>query len=178
MADFYILQAVNLFLGNDTPHVDSAKHLNLQTLQLPTIEYATVDHAGGGASGEISVSMNMLRKLEPSFKLTGFDEDSYRLMGVGSNKIDFFTAYGELRNKRTAKGVQAKAIIRGSIGRVAPDNFDRGNLLGHDHTFHEVTYYALHVDGQEWFKWDYFTTERRVMGVDELAEQRRLLGLE
>ncbi len=177
MAEFFILQAVNLYLGDDVPDIDAAKHLKLQSLQLPTLEYASVDHLGGGASGEISISMNTLRKLEPSFKLAGFDEDAYRHFGIGSNKPQTYTAYGSIRSKQTGERVQAKALLRGSVGRVAPDAFDRQSMLGHDHSFHEVTLYSLTVGGKEWFHWNYWKTERRVMGTDELAEERQLLGL-
>jgi phage tail tube protein FII len=122
--------------------------------------------------------MNALRKIEPTFKLTGFDGDAYRMFAIGSNKPDKYTAYGVLRSKQDGKGIQAKAVITGVLGRLAPDAFERANKLGHDHRLIEVTHYELTVGGEEWFYYDYFTTVRRRSGVDELANFRTMLALQ
>jgi P2 family phage contractile tail tube protein len=176
MANIFLMEAANLFLGDADP--SASKHLSLDSLALPELEYVTVDHHGGGAAGEISLSMNTLRKIEPTFKLAGFDIDSYRMFAIGAGKPDRYTAYGVLRSKQDGKALQAKAVISGVLGRVAPDAFERGQKLGHDHRIVEVTHYELIVGGEEWFMYDYFTTTRRRLGVDELAEVRTMLGLQ
>ncbi len=175
MTDIIVMEAASLFIGDHDP--EASKHLKLQSFTLPLLEYVTVDHLGGGAAGELEISMNAIRKLEPSFKLAGFDKDAYRLFGVGSNEVNVFTGYGVLANQRTAKRVSAKVVFRGMIGRMQADAFDRSNVMGHDHKLAEVTRYDLEVGGQEWWSWDYWTTKRRRFGVDELADYRRMLGL-
>ena len=176
MANIFLLEAASLFLGDADP--TAAKHLTLDSLALPELEYVTVDHHGGGAAGEISMSMNSIRKIEPTFKLAGFDADSYRLFTAGAGAPTKYTAYGVLRSKQDGKALQAKTVITGVLGRLAPDAFDRSQKLGHDHRIVEVTPYELMVAGEEWFYWDYFTTKRRRLGIDELAEVRTMLGLQ
>ncbi len=175
MSEIYLMEAVSLFLGDEDP--SAAKHLSLDSLALPALEYVTVDHMGGGAVAEIDLSMNVLRKMNPTFKLAGFDPDAYRVFGIGSTEIQTFTARGIIRAKSSGKGVGAVAILRGALGRVGPDAFERANKLGHDHQVIELQHYELRVGGQEWFYYDYFSTMRRRFGRDETAEYRQLLGL-
>ena len=176
MANIYMLEAASLFLGDDDP--SAGKHLQLDSLGLPKLEYQTVDHNGAGAAGEIALSMDTISKLEPSFKLAGFDEDSYRLFGIGTRDPQTFTARGVVRSKIDGNKVPAKAIIRGIIGSVDPGTFEMGNKFGHDHTITEVSRYSLTLGDKELFYWDYYTMTRRQLDVDELADARRILGLQ
>lgn len=176
MTDILVMEAVNLFIGDHDP--EASKHLKLQSFAMPVLEYVTVDHLGGGAAGELEIPLNTLRKIEPGFKLAGFDEDAYRLFGIGSNEINVFTGYGVIANQRTAKRTPAKVVYRGMISRMAPDAFDRSNVMGHDHKLAKVTRYDLEVGGKAWWEWDYWTTKRVRFGVDELADYRRMLGLQ
>lgn len=171
-----LLEQVNLFLGNHDP--EDSNHVKLQSLGLPTLEKILVSHLGGGAGGEVEYSMNAFRPMQPTFKLAGYSKASYRLMAVGTNESQDFTAYGILRNKVTGVKHQAKAVFNGIVSRLAPDAFDRTSTFGHDHTVAEVTRYQLDVDGDEWFAWDAFKPLRRRFGVDELARDRILLGIE
>jgi P2 family phage contractile tail tube protein len=171
-----LLEQVNLFVGDHNP--EDSNHIKLQSLGLPTLEHVSVTHLGGGAAGEVEFGMNALKALTPSFKLAGFTQSSYRALGIGTNEPMNFTAYGVLKNKQTGAQHQAKSIIRGIVGRLAPDAFARADAFGHDHSVTEVTHYELSVDAEEWFYWDYFTTRRRQFGVDELAKARVLMGME
>lgn len=175
MSEIYLMEATTLYIGDADP--SASKHLKLDSLALPELEYVTVDHSGGGAVMETDFSMNILKKMNPTFKLAGFDPDSYRAFGIGSSQVQTFTARGILRAKSNGKAYGALAIMRGAIGRVAPDAFERANKLGHDHQIIELQRYSLTVGGEEWFHVDYFASVRRRFGVDELAEYRQLLGL-
>jgi P2 family phage contractile tail tube protein len=171
-----LLEQVNLFVGDHDP--EASNHIKLQSLGLPTLEQITVSHLGGGAAGEVEFGLNAIRPLQPTFKLAGFTQASYRAIGVGSNEATNFTGYGVLKNKQTGASFQAKTIIRGIVSRIAPDAFDRASAFGHDHTIAEVTHYELSVNNEEWFYWDYFTTRRRQFGIDELTRSRVMLGIE
>jgi P2 family phage contractile tail tube protein len=175
MSEILMMEAANIFIGDHDP--EKSKHLQITNLTLPTLEYKTVDHLAGGAVMEVAWNMGVLAKLEPGFKLVGFDEEAYRAAGVGSNRVEIFTAYGALRRKTTGKMIAAKAVFRGSLGKAAPDQFDRSNNLGHDHTIVDVTRYRLEVGGREWFDVDFWSSKRRRFGIDEYAETRRALGL-
>ena len=171
-----MLEQANIFLGDANP--EDSNHVKLASLGLPTLERVTAGHLGGGAVAEVNWSMNAFRALEPTFKLLGFTEASYRLLGIGTNEVQRFTMYGVLRNKETGKQLQAKAIAKGIIGRLAPDAFDRASAFGHDHGITEVTHYELHVGGEEWFYYDYFTSVVRQFGNDVTSAARVALGIE
>lgn len=175
MADLLLMEAANLFIGDENP--EAGKHLKITNLTLPTLEFDSVDHRGGGASMEVGWGMNVIKKLEMSFKLAGFDEEAYAAAGIGSNAPRTFTARGMLRRKSDGKGFNAVATVKACMGKIAPDGFDRSNVFGHDHSLVEITRYRLIVGDVEWFYVDYFTTERRRFGVDELAEYRNFLGV-
>lgn len=171
-----LLEQANIFLGDANP--EDSNHIKLASVALPTLERVTASHLGGGAVSEVNWSMNAFRALEPSFKLAGFSESSYRLLGIGTAEAQRFTIYGGLRNKETGKILQAKAIVRGIIGRLAADAFERASAFGHDHGITEVTRYELHVDGEEWFYMDYFTSVVRQFGNDQTQGMRVALGIE
>jgi phage tail tube protein FII len=177
MADntILMLEAVSMFLGNADP--TKSKHLKLTSLTLPTLEYDIVDHKPGGGAMEVGFSMSAIKKLEPTFKMAGFDQEAFRLFGVGSGAVSNFTCYGVIRDKREAKPLQGKAVFRGSIGRIAADAFTRGAEFGHDHRIDEVTHYELSIGGSEWYSIDFFTQPKpRVFGVED-REYMQMLGL-
>jgi phage tail tube protein FII len=170
-----LLEAASLFIGDHDP--EKSKHLKLTSLTLPTLEYDIVDHKPGGGAMEIGFSMGALKKLEPSFKMTGFDEDAYQMFGIGSGQVGTFTVYGVIKDKREAKTVSGKAIFRGSIGRMAPDAFTRGAEFGHDHRLDEVSHYELHINQQEWYFVDFWSSPRpRVFGQEDRS-YLAMLGL-
>lgn len=169
-----LLEQANIFLGDANP--EDSNHIKLSSVALPVLERITASHLGGGAVAEVNWSMNALRALEPSFKLAGFSKSSFQQLAVGSTER--YTIYGALRNKETGKVLQAKAVVRGIIGRLAPDAFDRASAFGHDHGVTEVTHYELHVDGEEWFYLDYFTSVVRQFGNDQTQAVRVALGIE
>lgn len=175
MSTILLLEAVNLFLGDADP--TKSKHISLSSLTLPTLEYQKAEHNPGGAPGAIEFNMGATQKLECSFKLAGFDPEAYKMFGVNRGQVDTFTAYGIIRDKREGVASQAKAIIRGAIGKVAPESFERGKMFGHDHSITEISHYELHIAGQEWYWWDMWTSVRpRSFGSSD-AEYLAMLGL-
>lgn len=173
-ANFKVLEAVNLFCGDHDP--TASKHLTITELQLPTLQEIYADHHPGGSRVQIEVAMG-IEKLAATFKLAGFDEELYTQFGVGSRAKNTFTGYGMLRDKRTGSTSQAKAIIRGRLGQIEKDAFQRGELSGHNYGINEILHYELYVGGEEKIYWDFFTQEFRQGGVDQNADERRILGI-
>jgi P2 family phage contractile tail tube protein len=173
--EILVMETANVFIGNHDP--EKSKHLVIKNLTLPTLEPATADHMPGGGVMEVAFSMGVLRKLEPSFQLVGFDQEAYRAAGVGSNQIENFTFRGGIRKKSDGRLLAAVATIRGTMGKVAPDQFERGNLMGHDHMLVDVVRYKLELGGVSWFDVDFWGSTRKRFGVDEYAEMRRVLGV-
>lgn len=163
MANVYIMEAANLFVGDHDPA--NSKFLTLEELKLPDLQETLVDHQPGG--GKVGVEFAVgIEKLEPTFKLKGWDPVLLRSFGLGSTYRQTFTAYGVIRDKKSGRALEAKAIMEGRLSRVAPDAFQRGETMGHEYAINEVLHYELFFDGDEELYWDFFTNTLRLGGVD------------
>lgn len=174
MSTFYVMEAVNLFCGNDDP--SKSKHLTISELKLPEMTEKFEDHNPGGGRVGIEVSVG-IEKLVASFKLNGFDPDLLAQFGLGKRTSNNYTAYGSIVEKRSGKTYQAKAVMEGRLGKVAPDAFQRGELQGHEYGIHGITRFELFFDGEEKVAFDFYANTWRIDGVDQNAEMNRNLGL-
>ncbi|OCC05272.1 phage tail protein [Labrys sp. WJW] len=175
MSSLIIQEAANIFLGDDSP--DNSKHRSLQSAKLPTLEELTQQHHGGGAIGAVEVGGLGLKELDSTFKLAGWDPQAMSMFGVGGGRQNF-TIRGLLRNKDlTNKAITVRAILNARLVTITPDEFKRGDLLGHDYALKEIFRYQLFYDGSEKYFYDYLTSEWRVDGVDQNAEERAALGI-
>ena len=173
-ANFLVMEAANLFCGDHDP--TASKHLTLEELQLPALQEIFQDHHPGGSLFQIEVSLG-IQKLEPTFKLSGWDPDLLVQFGLGAKVTRVFTAYGVIRNKRTGEALQAMAVMHGRLGKVEAGAFSRGELQSHDYAINGVMHYELHFGGKEKLYFDFFESEWRVDGNDANADERRLLNI-
>lgn len=163
MSNVYIMEAANLFVGDHDPR--NSKFLTLEELKLPDLQEAMVDHNPGG--GKVGVEFAVgIQKLEPTFKLKGWDAPLLRIFGLGSTVRKLFTAYGVIRDKRSGRALEAMAVIEGRLSKVAPDAFKRGEAMDFEYAISEVMHYELFFDGNEELYWDFFTNTLRLGGVD------------
>jgi P2 family phage contractile tail tube protein len=169
---FYLMEAVNLFAGDHDP--TKSKHLTISELKLPDLQEQFADHHAGGALVEVEFAVGVA-KLGPTFKLNGFDPDLLAEFGLSSRYRNTFTAYGLIRDQRTGRAIESKAIMEGRLGRVAPDAFQRGEMQGHEYAINGVVHYELWFDGSPQIEWDFFTNLWRVNGQDQLAVENRIL---
>lgn len=174
-AAFYVMEAVNLFAGDHDP--SNSRHLTLDELKLPDLQEMFQDHTPGGAPVQVEIGMGVIQKLEPTFKLKGFDPDLLVQFGLGSKRLIRFTGYGVMRNLKTGEAIQSVATIEGRLGRIAPDAQKRGELNGHEYAINQVMHYELEFGGRELFAFDFLTNMLRVGGVDQMAETNRMLGI-
>jgi P2 family phage contractile tail tube protein len=172
MNTIYVMEAVNLFCGDHDP--TASKHLTISELKLPPLQGIYADHHGGGARVAIEVEVG-IQKLEPTFKLAGFDPAMLAQFGLGSRYKNVYTAYGMIRDKRTGRAIEAKAIIEARLGKIEPDAFTRGEMVGHEYALNEVTHYEMWFDGKPKIKWDFFENTWEVDGNDENADENRIL---
>lgn len=170
-----INEAFNLFVGDDGPN--NSKHLNIQGLQLPTLEEKTADHLPGGAIGEIGIGGLGLSKLECTFKLAGYDPQVMSQFGLGSRQGLPYTFYGAMRDKQGGRVIEVKSVMQGRLVRLATDELRRGDPTGHDHSITEILRYTLWFDGKEKYFYDFFTTDWRVDGVTQNADVRNILRI-
>jgi P2 family phage contractile tail tube protein len=174
MAEFFKLEAVNLFLDKDAP--DLSKALSMETATLPNLEYDTAEFKAGGALITRNFNMGVLKPLEITFKLEGFDEQAYALIAAGPSRRLITTWRGVLRSTTTGRVARAEATARGCFGKLTPDGFKRGEAFGHDHGFIDIDQYELVVEGKSWFKVDNETHTRIAGGTDYTADERAALG--
>lgn len=175
MSTFYVTEAMNLFCGMHDP--TKSKHLTLAEMKLPDLAAIYADHHAGGALVGIEVNVGV-SKLEPTFKLNGFDPDLItQFMASSTARKETFTAYGAIRDQRSGRAIECKTIIEGQLGRIAPDAFQRGELQGHEYAINSVTHYELHFDGKEKIGWDFFTSLWRIDGVDQNADVNSILRI-
>jgi len=174
VSTLYIVEAANLFCGDHDPQ--NSQHLAIRELQLPTLQAIYADHHAGGARVQIEVEVG-IQKLEPTFRLVGFDPNVLVQFGLGSKIKNIYTAYGEIKDRRTGQSYELKAVIEGRLGKIEPDAFQRGELLTHDYAINEVTHYEVWFDGQEKILWDFWTNTWRVDGVDQNATTNSILRI-
>lgn len=180
MADLYIMEAANLFAGDEQP--DNSNHLTLQELKLPGLEENYVDHTAGGAPVGIEVETHMSR-LEATFNLAGWNVNVMGLIGAWQREKQRFTARGFIRDRRTGSSMTALAVMWGRLGRVNPTNFRRGDLHGHEYAIRGITKYKLTMSmpngggNLELINWDFFTNTRIINGVNQNAEMNSALGI-
>ena len=173
MATLYVMEAVNLFCG-DSP--DDGKHLSIDELKLPDLEENYAEHKPGGGRVNIDIPVG-INKLEAPFKLKGWDPQVMSLFGLGQKVTHQYTALGALIDKRTGRSIQAKSIMEGRMGKIAPDAFQRGEFQGFDYMIAGIMHYELYFDGVEKFYWDFYTNALRVDGEDQNADLNARLNI-
>ena len=168
------MEAVNLFCGDHDP--TASKHLTLSEIALPTLQGIYADHAPGG--GRVGVEFEVgVEKMEPTFKLNGIDPGLMTQFGLGSKLKRIFTAYGVVIDKRSGRHIEAKAIMEGRLGKVAPSSFQRGELMSHDYAINEMTHYEFWFDDTAKIVWDFFNNVWEIDGNDENAELNQILRI-
>lgn len=161
MANFYILEQVNLFCGESS----QGKHLTLQEMKVPTLSESENDHTPGGGRVAVGIA-SVIEKLECTFKLTGSDPELLSMFGLGKRNRQTFTALGAVRDKSTGGLIEAKSVIEARLGKIEGDGFKRSDLHGHDYALIEVWHYELYFNGEEKFFFDFMTNTLRIDGVD------------
>lgn len=164
MSTLYVLEAANLFCGDHDPK--NSKHLTLQELKLPTLEADYQDHMPGGSKVGIEIEVG-IKKLEPTFKLVGFDPELLTQFGLGSRIKHIYTAYGEIRDRRTGASIELRAVMEARLGKIESDAFKRGDLMATDYALHEVTHYEVFFNTEEKWFWDFWSNTLRINGSDE-----------
>ncbi len=171
----FLLEAFTLFVTDDGP--DNSKHLTLETIKLPVLEENTQTYTPGGAIGEIAVGGLGLKALECTFKVKGVDPQIMSQFGLGKAGRKPFTAYGGIRDKKGGGLIEIKAVMEGRLVKIEKDEWQRGELAGHDHAINEIWHYELHWGGREKYYYDFLTSTWRVDGVSQNSELRAILRI-
>ena len=174
MSNIYVMEAANLFCGDEDP--TASKHLTLTELQLPNLQEMFQDHHPGGSRVQVEIALG-IEKLEANFKLAGWDPQVLAQFGLGARARKKYTAYGSVRDKRNGTALEAKAIFEGRLGTANAEGYKRGEVQHFDYAISEIMHYELYFEGNEIYYWDFFTTDWRVNGTSENADERSILRI-
>src|SRR5215216_2399381 len=155
--DVYIMEGANLFCGDHDP--TNSTHLILQELKLPGLEENYSDHTPGGAPIAIEVDTH-INRLEATFNLAGWNPLVMTLIGRSTRVHQTFTAYGGVRDRRTGRLMEAKAVLQGRLGRVNPTAFRKGDVMAHEYSIRGIVHYELYLDTDAIYRWDFFESQR------------------
>lgn len=147
------MESANLFVGDEDP--TNEKALAIEEVKLPDLTGKFVDHMPGGSPVAIEIQVG-IDKLEPSFKLKGFDADLVSRFSYGTGARMNFTIYGNMVDLRTGVQSEGQAIINGRLGKVASDAFKKGEVQSADYAIQEVVRYEVIMGGQELVYFDFF----------------------
>ena len=175
MASLFILEAANLFVGDDGPN--NSKHLSLQKVKIPALEEVTAQHHAGGAVGEIEIGGLGVKALTCSFDIVGVDPQVLSQFGLGSKAQVPYTVYGMMRDKNGGRAVELKAIMQARLTKADQGEFKRGDLNAGAYELKEIVHYELYVDTVEKYYWDFFASDYRVGGVSQNADEKSILRI-
>lgn len=173
MATIYMLEAVNLFMGDHDP--SASNHLELESLKLPEPSFKTIEHTPGGGVMGVEFVTTLLEAQTVTFKLVGMNPERLKLFGLNTPYRSIYTAYGVVRDVRTNREREAKAIIEARLAKMTPDEAKRGEAFGHDYELKEIVSYSLSIGDQPIFEVDFFKNTHSVGGVDQFANKNRIL---
>src|SRR5215207_2818450 len=173
-SNVYLMEAANLFCGDADPSLSN--HLTISDLKLPELAENYVDHRPGGAPLAVEIDTHMNR-LESTFTLAGWQPQVQTMIGLSTTANQVFTAYGVIRDRRNGRALEGKAVMQGRLGRVNPQNWRRGDLQSHEYAIRAIMHYALWLEGEEMFFWDFFLNTRRTGGIDVNRDINRILRI-
>lgn len=162
------LANLNLFVDGQSFQGD------VTSLTLPKLTLKTEEHRAGGMDMPIELDMGM-EKMESNFTTTGVRKESLKFFGLADGNAFNGTFRGSFKGK---KG-ETKAVVvtqRGTLKELDMGDWKAGDKAEIKHAI-AVTYYKLEVGGEVIYEIDPEGMKRVINGVDQLASQRRDLGL-
>ena len=162
------LANLNLFVDGQSFQGD------VTSLTLPKLTLKTEEHRAGGMDIPIELDMGM-EKMEANFTTTGVRKESLKFFGLADGNAFNGTFRGSFKGQ---KGETKSVIVtqRGTLKEVDMGDWKPGDKAEVKHAI-AVTYYKLEVGGQLIHEIDPAGMKRVINGVDQLASQRRDLGL-
>ncbi|MCF1250358.1 phage major tail tube protein [Pseudomonas putida] len=147
---------------------------DIPSLTLPKLTLKTEEHRAGGMDMAIEMDMGM-EKMEASYTSTGVRKESLKFFGLADGNA----FNGTFRGTYKIQKGETKAVIvtlRGTQKEIDFGDWKPGDKAELKHSV-AVTYYKLEVGGEVIYEIDPVGMKRVINGVDQLASQRRDLGL-
>jgi len=153
-------------------HVDGIGYAGrIDTIQLPQLQLNTEEYQGGGLDAPVDIELGMSK---PEVQLTFTDVDPALKRKLAMERIQVVA-----RGAARAQGQileQVKVTMFGIWKSVDQGSWEKGSKNSQTYTC-GLVYYREEQAGQELVEIDTLRHIRRIGGVDQLAEQRRALGL-
>lgn len=162
-------------LVNMNLFVDGKGYAGLATeLTLPKLKRKTEDFRAGGMDGPVKMGMGM-EALEAGFTLAGVSKDVLVFFGVADESAFNGNFRGAFKDQKGAV-VAVVATFRGLLVEVDPGSWKAGDKA--ETKFNAaLSYYKLELDGEVIFELDPANCVRVINGKDEVAEERKAIGL-
>lgn len=147
---------------------------DVPNLTLPKLTLKTEEHRAGGMDIPIELDMGM-EKMEANFTTTGQRKESLKFFGLADGNA----FNGVFRGTYKIQKGETKPVIvtlRGTLKEIDMGDWKAGDKAELKHAI-GVTYYKLEVGGEVIYEIDPVGMTRVINGVDQLASQRRDLGL-
>ena len=143
---------------------------SIEEFQPPALKLKTEDYRAGGMDAPVALDMGM-EKLEATGTLTGYEQELLKLVGTSTE----FTARGSLA---THGGDETPVEIKMTalVVSLEPDAWKPGEKAALKFTL-ALTYYKYTQGGTTLHEIDIPNFKRIINGTDQLATQRRNLGL-
>lgn len=138
---------------------------------LPDIQLIVEAMRGGGMDGSIEMDMGM-EPMRATFQFLTFPKEVQKLLG----KRDIQVKVRGVLVSHTGEKIGATAELRGKFIGNNPGDWAKGSTANYTGTF-AAHYYKLTVDGEEVHLIDVEGVKRIINGVDQLEEDRRLMGI-
>lgn len=149
-----VLEGANLFCGKPPTDVSTSLHLKLAGVKLPFFEEHYVDHRPGGCPVALEIDM-VFNRLQCNFTILGYDSSVYETIRAWSEDQNWFFFYGILRDQLTGGFIKVEAQIKGRLGKVEPQEWERGRLFYTDGEIRSIIGYKLSVGGATVYEWDF-----------------------
>lgn len=140
---------------------------------LPTLSIATEEHRAGGMDAPVDMDLGM-EAMELSIVISDYDESvmsAFGLLGTGKAIT--------LRGAIQRQGEDAQGVVVKMTGGLKSREVGAFQVGGKQQTTltYNVSKYSETVNGTEICNIDVVNMTRVISGVDQLASQRRALGL-
>jgi phage tail tube protein FII len=173
-----VMDYANMFCGSAPEDDGASNHLTLASVELPSLEVQYVDHRPGGAP--VSVEIDVIQtRMEVRFELIGITRQVMQLLYGHQRGAENFFIYGNVRDWLSGETLQLEARVRGQLGLVDPQPFDRGGEAFHvQYAIRGIMAYELNFgdgarsnggSGQMMpiYEWNFFTNVWAVGGINQ-----------
>lgn len=161
-------------LINMTAFVDGRGYAGrIDEIGPPKLALKMEEYRAGGMDAPVELEMGM-EKMEANVTFAEYDPELFGLFGLVDGNAVSLTVRGARQNDTGTDAIIM--TMKGMYKELDPGTWksgDKGTLK----TVIACRYYKLTIDGQDLIEIDIENMIRKINGTDQLAEQRKALGL-